>query len=190
MKEIFERLSEPTASLVSSFFGMIILCLIHYYTFQGTSDPQSIIYVPKDFPPALIASFAASAVLIYGAYLAPLSQPKNLILGHLTGAIIGVTIKQIFMYTNTDLLWLQASLAISLTIFVMEVINAVHPPGGTYKRSLLGATALVAITGGNDIIRLGYWFVLMPVLFGSILLLITAILCAKLFGRTYPTHWW
>lgn len=135
MKEIFERLSEPASSLLSSFFGMIVLCLINYYTFRGTSDPQSIIFIPKDFPPALIASFAASAVLIYGAYSAPLSQPKNLILGHLTGAIIGVTIKQIFIYTNTDLLWLQSSLAVSLTIFVMEIINAVHPPGGNFLLS-------------------------------------------------------
>jgi CBS domain-containing membrane protein len=48
----------------------------------------------------------------------------------------------------------------------------------------------VAIIGGNDITRLGYWFVLMPVLLGAILLLITAIVCAKVFRRKYPTQWW
>jgi CBS-domain-containing membrane protein len=54
----------------------------------------------------------------------------------------------------------------------------------------VGATAIVAIIGGTDITRLGYWFVLMPVLFGSILLLITAIISAKIFKRKYPNRWW
>jgi CBS-domain-containing membrane protein len=133
MKEILQKLSAPLASLASSFFGMTLLSIIHYYTFHGTSEHQSVLFIPRDVPPTLIASFAASAVLIYGAYSAPLSQPKNLILGHLTGAIIGVTIKQLFMYANVDLLWLQSSLSVSLSIFMMEIINAVHPPGGDLK---------------------------------------------------------
>ena len=128
-----EKLSAPIASLASSFFGMTLLSIIHYYTFHGTSEHQSVLFIPRDVPPTLIASFAASAVLIYGAYSAPLSQPKNLILGHLTRAIIGVTIKQLFMYANVDLLWLQSSLSVSLSIFMMEIINAVHPPGGDLK---------------------------------------------------------
>lgn len=130
LKGIFQKLSDPFASFISSFLGMSVISIIHYYTFHGTSDHDSIIFIPQECPPSLIASFAASAVLVYGAYLSPLAQPKNLILGHLTGAIIGVTIKQIFMYANADLLWLQSSLAVSLSIFVMEIIHAMHPPGG------------------------------------------------------------
>ena len=125
-------LKEPASSLVSSLLGFSILCIIHHYSFKGISKPSTIIFAPQDFPPSLIASFAASAVLIYGAYSAPLAQPKNLILGHLTGALIGVTIKQIFIYSKTDLLWLEGSLAVSISIFTMEVIDAVHPPGGMH----------------------------------------------------------
>ena len=133
MQAMISKYSEPIASLLSSFMSFLVLSIINYYTFHGTTDSQTIIFIPKDFPPTLIASFAASAVLIYGEYSGPLSQPRNLVIGHLTGAIIGVTIKQIFMYANADLLWLQGSLAVSLTIFTMEIIHAVHPPGGIYN---------------------------------------------------------
>lgn len=38
----------------------------------------------------VVASFGASAVLIYGVPDAPLSQPRNVIFGHTFSAVVGV----------------------------------------------------------------------------------------------------
>ncbi|HHT9129722.1 MAG TPA: HPP family protein, partial [Candidatus Brocadiaceae bacterium] len=40
--------------------------------------------------PMLLGPFGASAVLIYGAYKAPLAQPRNVLMGHFLAACIGV----------------------------------------------------------------------------------------------------
>ena len=40
----------------------------------------------------LIGSFAATAALVYGAPQAPLSQPRNVVGGHIIGAFIGVAV--------------------------------------------------------------------------------------------------
>src|SRR3972149_4083555 len=39
--------------------------------------------------PMLLGPFGASAVLIYGAYKAPLAQPRNVLMGHFLAACIG-----------------------------------------------------------------------------------------------------
>jgi CBS domain-containing membrane protein len=97
-------------------------------------------------------------------------------------AIVGVTVKQIFMYANVNLIWLQCSLSVSTALLLMQVTGNAHPPGG--------ATALIAVVGGREVYQLGYWFVLMPVLAGMFILLAVACLIHKAFGRRYPTYWW
>eukprot|EP00808_Paulinella_micropora_P017036 g2147.t1 len=74
-----------------------------------------------------IGSFGASAVLIYAAPKAPLSQPRNLILGHTTSAVVGVAC---FRLCGEDLAWLSGTLAVSFAITVMNLTECIHPPGG------------------------------------------------------------
>jgi len=108
----------------------------------------------------IIGSFGASAVLIYGAVNSPLAQSRNLIGGHLLSALIGVSIYKIL----PDHMILSSALAVSLSIIVMELTLTLHPPGG--------ATALIAIIGGEGIHDLGYMYLLAPVLTGCFILLI------------------
>lgn len=91
----------------------------------------------------LIGSFGASSVLIYGAIQSPLSQPRNLIGGHVVSAIIGVTIYKFL----PDIIWLTAPLAVALSIVLMQVTKTLHPPGG--------ATALIAVIGAEKVKILG-----------------------------------
>ena len=128
----------------------------------------------------LIGSFGASAVLVYGAPLAEFSQPRNLVGGHVVSAIVGVTV---FMLIGADTLW-AGPLAVSLAIVAMHFTRTLHPPGG--------ATALIAITGGNKVHSLGYTYVISPVLVGSLLLLLVALLVNNLSTnpkRHYPVYW-
>ncbi len=123
----------------------------------------------------LIGSFGASAVLVFGATNSPLAQPRNLVVGHLISAIIGVTIHKLI----PGQLWLSSALAVSLSIVAMQITKAMHPPGG--------ATALIANIGSEKVKALGFSYVLSPVLTGVIVLLVVAITVNNIpKNRNYP----
>jgi CBS domain-containing membrane protein len=125
----------------------------------------------------LIGSFGASSVLVYGSIQSPLAQPRNLVGGHLVSAFTGVTVYQVF----PDIIWLTAPLAVSLAIIFMQITKTIHPPGG--------ATALIAVIGSEKIKNLGYLYVLSPVLTGSLILLIVALIFNNVTShREYPTN--
>jgi CBS domain-containing membrane protein len=128
----------------------------------------------------LLASFSASAVLIYGAPQAELSQPRNLIGGHIISAFIGITVYK-YMPLNIDLL---SALAVSLSIVAMDYTRTLHPPGG--------ATALIAVVGGDTIHELGYFYVVMPIAVGALVMLFLALIINNLSSksnRDYPRYW-
>ena len=126
----------------------------------------------------LVGSFGASAVLLYGIPASPYAQPRNLIGGHVISAIIGVTCVAIF----TTYPAIAAAFAVSLSLAAMHLTRTVHPPGG--------ATALIAVVGGENIHALGYWFVLTPILFGAVLMLVVAVLVNNISAhRRYPQYW-
>ena len=125
----------------------------------------------------LVGSFGASAILIYGVPDGPLSQPRNLIGGHVLSAIVGVSCA---MLISTPVI--AAASAVALAVVVMHLGRSVHPPGG--------ATALIAVIGGQNIHDLGYWYVLTPIASGAILMLIVALITNNLSAhRRYPKFW-
>ncbi len=141
----------------------------HFWAFIGSFSGIGLIaYLQSAQLPAsdivyLIGSFGASAVLVYGVIQSPLAQPRNLIGGHLVSAIIGVSVQTIL----PEIIWITAPLAVSLSIVLMQATKTLHPPGG--------ATALIAVTGSPQLKELGYWYVLSPVLTGTLILLAIAL---------------
>ncbi len=128
----------------------------------------------------LIGSFGASAVLIYGAPLAEFSQPRNLVGGHVVSGLVGVTVLVLAGETSV----LASSMAVSLAIVMMHLTRTLHPPGG--------ATALIAVIGGEEVHSLGYYYVLCPVLVGALMMLLVALLVNNLSAnpkRHYPVYW-
>ena len=155
----------------------------HFWAFMGAFVGIGIIAylqsqtLPKSDVIYLIGSFGASSVLVYGVIQSPLAQPRNLIGGHLVSAIIGVTIQK----TAPDVLWITAPLAVSLSIVLMQITKTLHPPGG--------ATALIAVTGSAELKNLGYWYVVSPVLVGTLILLIVALFFNNITSnRQYPIN--
>ncbi|MFQ8890709.1 MAG: HPP family protein [Bilophila wadsworthia] len=104
--------------------------------------------------PLLIGSFGASAVLAFGAIRSPLAQPRNLVGGHFLSALVGVSCY--FLFPGTP--WLASCLAVATAIALMHVTKTLHPPGG--------ATALIAVTGGEGIHQLGYLYAFVLCLLG------------------------
>lgn len=163
-RETLVDTKEHIYSFVGSFIGIAILAYIQSKTI---ADIDSIF---------LIGSFGASSVLIFGAVQSPLAQPRNLIGGHVISAIIGVTIYK----TLPNILWLTAPLAVSMSIVMMQLTKTLHPPGG--------AAALIAIIGTDKVKELGYLYVLSPVLTGTLILLVVALVFNNLTpNRKYPT---
>jgi CBS-domain-containing membrane protein len=122
--------------------------------------------------PLLIGSFGASAVLLFSAPGGELSQPRNLVGGHVISAVIGVILVKLCGPTT-----LATGLAVGLAIGAMYLTHTLHPPGG--------ATALIAVAGSA-----GWEFVIVPVLLGTIILLINAILVNNfVHHRKYPVVW-
>jgi CBS-domain-containing membrane protein len=154
----------------------------HFWTFIGAFVGIGLIgYIQNSYLPAndnsfLVGSFGATAVLIYGVVNSPLAQPRNLIGGHVLSALLGVTVNYL-----VPIPWLAAALAVSGSIVLMQVTKTLHPPGG--------ATALIAVIGSEDIKRLGYLYVLNPILTGVGILLIVALLFNNItVNRSYPRN--
>jgi len=126
----------------------------------------------------IIGSFGASAVLIYGAIKSPLAQPRNLIGGHILSAVVGVASYQLFHAH----LWFASAMAVATAIAVMHATKTLHPPGG--------ATALIAVIGGEKIHSLGYLYALMPAGGGALIMLFIALLINNIpKTRKYPEFW-
>lgn len=126
----------------------------------------------------LIGSFGASAVLVYGAIKSPLAQPRNLIGGHILSGLVGAACYQMFGGT----VWIAAALAVSLAIVAMLATKTLHPPGG--------ATALIAVIGGQKIHSLGFLYAFIPAGAGAIVLLLVALIVNNLSkNRKYPEYW-
>ena len=153
-------------SWIGAFLGIAPVAIINYYMFKGTDLVL------------IIGSFGASAVLIYGAIRSPLAQPRNLMGGHVFSAIIGVA-----AYNLMDAhVWLAAPIAVATAIAVMHATKTLHPPGG--------ATALIAVIGGEKIHNLGYLYAIIPAGVGALIMLVVALLVNNIpKRRRYPEFW-
>ncbi|KAF9521772.1 HPP family-domain-containing protein [Crepidotus variabilis] len=155
--------------------------------FCGISVIQAVFeqakYFVKKGVPTIIASYGASAVLIYGAIEAPLAQPRALFGGHFLGALIGVIFTKLFHLLPTEehfqrLRWLAGSLSCATALVVMQMTGTTHPPAG--------ATALLAAVD-DDVLAIG-WYYLPVVLLSSALALGVALLVNNI-QRRYPVFW-
>lgn len=153
-------------SWIGAFLGIGGISYLHYNLFSESDMVM------------VIGSFGASAVLIYGAPGGPLSQPRNLIGGHVVSALIGVMSYQLL----SEHLWMAAAIGVATSIAVMHLTKTLHPPGG--------ATALIAVVGSEQVHILGYLYVFIPVLVGAMIMLLVAIIVNNLSAnRKYPVFW-
>ncbi|HBD08686.1 MAG TPA: HPP family protein [Syntrophobacteraceae bacterium] len=162
------RVSFPEVfwSWVGSFLGIASVGLLDEHFCSGTGLVL------------IIGSFGASAVLIFGAIKSPLAQPRNFLGGHVLSALIGVTAYKLLPAH----IWLAAAVGVATAIALMHLTKTLHPPGG--------ATALIAVIGGAKIHDLGYFYVIMPIGVGAVIMLVVALLFNNIpTTRRYPEFW-
>ena len=119
----------------------------------------------------LIASFGSSIVLLYGYPEIPFAQPKNVFFGHVLTAIVGM----IFLYFIPLPLYLIIPLAVGFGVGLMILFNVTHPPAG--------GNPIIVIMGSVAVD-----YLLTPVISGSIIILIFAIIINRLIlKKNYPS---
>ena len=118
----------------------------------------------------IAGSFGSSMVLLFGFPESPFAQPKNVFFGHLVTALVGV----VFVAFIPLPIFINIALAVGVGIFLMILLNVVHPPAG-------GNPILVIIGSAS------YEYLISPIIFGCIIILLLAILINKfILRKNYP----
>ena len=118
----------------------------------------------------IAGSFGSSMVLLFGFPESPFAQPKNVFFGHLCTAIVGV----IFVNLVPLPIYINIALGVGAGVFLMILLNIVHPPAG--------GNPIMVIIGSAS-----YDYLISPIIFGCIIILLIAILVNKfLLQKNYP----
>eukprot|EP00775_Hariotina_reticulata_P008660 gene8660-8841_t len=162
----FPSLEDVGITWIGAFLGILVVSVSDYFLWHE-----------KGFQ-LLVASFGASAVLIYGAPESRLAQPRNLIGGHVISAVVGVCIR----LALDKVQWLANAVGMSLALLAMQLTGTVHPPGG--------ATALIACSAPVMFPWHGFQLVV-AVMLGAVELLLVGLVVNNFHRkRAYPTFWW
>ena len=151
-KDIFKR------AILAGFFSAFTIGILTVLTYKST------------FGLFLAGSFGSSMVLLFGFPESPFAQPKNVFFGHLVTAFVGV-----FFVSFIPLpIYINIALAVGVGIFLMILLNVVHPPAG--------GNPIMVIIGS-----VSYDYLISPIIFGCIIIISLAILINKfLLKKNYP----
>ena len=145
-------------SILAGLFSFITIGVLTILTYK------------TDYGVFLIASFGSSMVLLYGYPESPFAQPKNVFFGHLVTSIVGI----FFLNFIPLPIFLIIPLAVGCGVALMILFNVTHPPAG--------GNPIIVIIGSVSID-----YLLNPIITGSIIILIFAIVLNRLIlKKDYP----
>jgi len=147
-------------SLLAGLFSIITIGVLTGLTYK------------TDFGVFLLASFGSSMVLLYGYPESPFAQPKNVFFGHLVTSVIGLVVLHFIPLP----LYLIIPIAVGFGVGLMILLNVTHPPAG--------GNPIIVIIGG-----VSYEYLISPVLTGSIIIIIFAIILNRfILRKSYPSQ--
>ena len=145
-------------SILAGIFSIITIGILTSLTYK------------TEFGVFLLASFGSSMVLLYGYPESPFAQPKNVFFGHLITSMVGL----FFLYFIPLPIFLTIPLAVGFGVGLMILLNITHPPAG--------GNPIIVIIGS---VSLDY--LLSPVILGSIIIIIFAIITNRfILKKSYP----
>ena len=150
--------------------SLIIKALIAGLFSAITIGALTLLTYKTEFGIFLIASFGSTMVLLYGYPESPFAQPKNVFFGHLITSVVGL----FFLYFIPLPIFLTIPLAVGFGVGLMILLNITHPPaGGNPIIVLIGSVSLD--------------YLLSPVILGSIIIIIFAIITNRfILKKPYP----
>ena len=147
-------------SILAGIFSILTIGILTFLTYK------------TDFGVFLLASFGSSMVLLYGYPESPFAQPKNVFFGHLITAIVGL----IVLHFVPLPLFIIVPLAVGFGVGLMILFNVTHPPAG--------GNPIIVIIGS-----VSFDYLLSPVITGSIIIIISAIIINRfILKKSYPSQ--
>ena len=147
-------------SLLAGLFSIITISILTFLTYK------------TEYGVFLLASFGSSMVLLYGYPESPFAQPKNVFFGHLVTAGIGLIILHFIPLP----LYITIPLAVGFGVGLMILLNVTHPPAG--------GNPIIVIIGS-----VSFDYLLSPVLTGSIIIIIFAVIINRfILKKSYPSQ--
>ena len=145
-------------AIIAGFFSTLTIGVLTLLTYKSTLG-----YF-------LAGSFGSSMVLLFGFPESPFAQPKNVFFGHLLTAAVGV----FFVNFISLPIYINISLAVGFGVFLMILLNVVHPPAG--------GNPIMVIIGSTS-----YEYLINPIILGCIIILLLAIIINKfILKKNYP----
>ena len=149
----------------------VTIGVLAYITFQS-------ILAGTNYGLWLAASFGSSVVVVFGYPENEFAQPKNVLLGHLLCALVGIIFVTLFNITqDRSIFFITIGLAMGISVMLMMAFKITHPPAG-------GNTIVVMLTQDS------FQFLVFPIMAGAITIIIGGIIYNRLLlKRKYPQTW-
>jgi len=149
----------------------VTIGILAYITFQS-------ILAGTNYGLWLAASFGSSVVVVFGYPDTEFAQPKNVLLGHLLCALIGIIFVTLFKITqDRTIFFLTIGLAVGLSVMLMMALKITHPPAG-------GNTIVVMLTQDS------FQFLIFPIMVGAITIIVGGVVYNRfILKKNYPLKW-
>ena len=154
------KISKNLEPIVAGLSASIMIAILGFLSFETSTG-----YF-------LMISFGATALIVFVLHDKEFAQPGNIFFGHLLGIVIGILFNNFFGVS-----FITLGLSVGLTLTLMMYFKVVHPPAA--------ANPLIALFGD-----VSFEYILFPVIAGSILIILIAVIINKLIlKRNYPFRW-
>ncbi len=149
----------------------VTIGILAYITFQS-------VLAGTNYGLWLAASFGSSVVVVFGYPDNEFSQPKNVLLGHLLCALIGIIFVIYFKISqDRTIFFLTIGLAVGLSVMLMMALEITHPPAG--------ANSIVVMLAQDS-----FQFLIFPIMVGAVTIIIGGVIYNRLIlKKKYPRKW-
>ena len=146
----------------------VTITILAYITFQS-------ILAGTNYGLWLAASFGSSVVVVFGYPNNEFAQPKNVLLGHLLCALIGIIFVTLFKISqDRSIFFLTIGIAVGVAVTLMLAFKVAHPPAG-------GNTIVVMLTQDS------FQFLIFPIMVGALTIIIGGVVYNRfILKKKYP----
>ena len=149
----------------------VTIAILAYITFES-------VLAGTNYGLWLAASFGSSVVVVFGYPENEFAQPKNVLLGHILCAFIGILFVTLFKISqDRTIFFLAIGLAVGISVLLMMHFKITHPPAG-------GNAIVVMLTQDS------FQFLIFPIMVGAITIIIGGVIYNQfILKKKYPIKW-